>query len=149
MAIRGLYSVSLFSLLTVANESDDPICKLSEDERFKLCGLVFSSEYFEGRMNYSVHHAVVQKSQCHYPEVSFRGEETRRDAGKSHYREWMIVCNLSVEHYGSHTEYDKVFFLSRAYDPDLIFVYGVEWTNESILQQYLINAFTHIRVPTW
>lgn len=141
-----------FQLFSAAeNKIDDPLCKLKDHERLRLCGLIFNSEYFDGKVEYPSEYTVVRNFDCEKKEVSFRSAGVKAQAREEPYHEWMILCYMSYMPYGMKNvemNIENVYFVSRAYNnsnnalsSNDVFVYHHE--PDGI---FLVNAFTKIRL---
>jgi hypothetical protein len=129
----------IFLFITAESEHDDPICRLTTDQRVRVCTLIFSSAHFDGELSFLPTESNVDDAFCVKKTISFRTENltVATSADQTPYEEWMIRC-LPKEYF--HTPKSE-FFASRVYNTDDVFVY--RWGNER--QIFVENLFTNIR----
>lgn len=138
-------------------EPKHPLCELTDAARYRLCGLIFNSEYFDGRIKFPATNSVPKNFDCEEKEVSFRSADARKQAVGEHYQESMLLCHVSSDNYAEDvdTSIKKIwneYFVSRAYNNDSknalssndVFVYRQE--TDGI---YLVNAFTNVRLKSY
>lgn len=119
----------------------DPVCKINigpieEDATIRLCSMVFNSSRFKKKVKRV---EPVLKWDCSKRIVSFRTEEGLREAGKRLYHEICIRCKVDMIDGDS-----KEFFISRAYNPNQVFVYSEisDFFGNKIM--YLKNLSTNV-----
>ena len=148
-----IHEININLFFAAYNQSDDPMCQLTEEQRYRLCGLVFHSEEYEGKVKVPASFSMVE-SRCHYNKVSFRSDDGIEKAKEKVYGEWMILCYMSYAPFDYHTEWHKAYYLSRAYNHENntaissndIFVYQHGESDDYYkLHYYLMNSYTNVR----
>lgn len=94
-----------------------------------------SSSYFEDKIK-----ELTMVHYTHYfnEEISFRTEEGIEEAFNQSYRENMLQCYvLTVD------GYEEMFYVSRAYNPNHVFVYIEDHSNNKF---YLENLSTNVSI---
>jgi hypothetical protein len=125
-------------LITEKKRSDDPICKLNEDERLRVCILVLSSTYFEDGLVFEPHYSYIDETECFKRKISFNDERVKLEAGEKLHEEWMISCRLEKHSPGFRGEY----FLSRVYNSvNEVFAYKVDENSDVVVE----NLFGNVR----
>lgn len=128
----------LCSLLTAKEKSEDPLCFLSPDERYRICNIVLTASYFDEELVFSRSH---DSSGCSKLKISFRDNyETKSEVEGMHYEEWMIRCTL-IKYVSS---YQFEYFLSQAYEPNEVFVY--RWEDGRDSKIFIENLFNNVRI---
>lgn len=148
MFLKSCYYCIMFA---ASVRTSDPMCNLNEDQRFRLCHLVFSSDYFSGQIKIPASYSLVDE-RCYMSSVSFTRTDIRAEVNGRQYWEWMIACHVYLPSDVS-TEIDTTFFISRAYknsknflSSNDVFVYRQINGSSSSHQFYLVNVFTNIRL---
>ena len=150
---KGRLLIFIYFFPTAQNESEDTLCQLDEKQRFRLCGLIFNSEYFDGKVTVPASYSITGRSKCSRNVVSFRRDDVKATVGGKIFSEWMIVCYMSSLPIEYDTEYDKIYHLSQAYGDSEnatrskdIFIYRHGESDDSYdLHYYLVNLFTNVR----
>lgn len=131
-------------LFAVLDISTDPLCRLDKHERFRLCNLIFNSEFFRDKVRMPPSYHVVDNIGCDKMRVSFRTIVTQSD-------ERMIRCFLGdIADRNPDANLEKMYYLSRGYNDtegnealnsNDVFVY-----RRTPQGMFLVNAFTNVRL---
>lgn len=125
-------------LFAAENDYDDPLCRLTVDQRIRVCTLVFSSAHFDGELDFLPNSSNIDESLCIKKNVSFRSETSIAEDSRRQHGEWMIRCKPKEYFFAYKSEY----FLSRAYASNDVYAYHSS-NGEGI---FLENVFTNIRL---
>jgi len=99
-------------MFAAEDPSNDPICSLKVDERLRVCTIVLSSEYFEGKLEFVPQYDFVEKTDCKKRRISFQDEKIKAETDGKFYKEWTISCRPKLYY----ATYQEVYFLSRVYN---------------------------------
>ena len=133
---------SMFSLYTAESYELDPICQFNfagslEDIKVtRLCAIILQSASFKKKVKYPVPDII---NRCYLMEVSLRSKEAIEKANKNYYFERMVLCRAPLRD----SEEKEYFYISRAYNPNEVFVYTADPRNGRI---YLKNLSINVSI---
>ena len=90
--------------------ADDPICKLNQERRLRLCNAVSMGEI----MTWNPLLEVIADDDCQRKKFSFWDE----NQPEHEFEEWMIICKSKTK-----DNMDTVHFVSRGYRNNEVFVF--------------------------
>lgn len=123
----------------------DPVCKLNsadydDNADLRLCSIVFNSSYFKTKVEY----IKPMLNKFYYREkISFRTEEGIRKTlhQSDKYYEILLGCGVRMN-----TGEEKYFYISRAYNPNQVFVYSYMKNHYGRLKLYLENLSLDVSI---
>ena len=120
---------------------NNPVCSLNtggheNNKGFRLCAQVLKSPYFKDRVRYP---SRIQAEACFIEEISFKITEALEEAAQKTYYEQLIFC------YAIMKDPYKVepIYLSRAYNPNQVFVYFEDYSENRF---HLKALFTDVGI---
>lgn len=122
-------------MLAVEKAEDDPICRLSNAEKLRLCTTLFSSFPYKGKMKFVPGMDAIDTG-CEKREIKFFTDVLwNQHFNGTSFSEWMIVCKAMVIKSGKWID----FYVSRGYGPNRIFVYKLT-KGKLLLYHHSVNV---------
>jgi len=121
-------------MFAVEKAQNDPICRLSNVGKLRLCTALFSSFPYVEKVKFVPSMDSVE-TECRKREIKFFTDVQWNEhfTGTSFY-EWMIVCKALVIKSGKWMD----FYVSRGYGPNRIFVYKLS-RGKLLLYHHSVN----------
>ena len=121
--------------LTVERARDDPICKLSNVQKLRLCTTLFSSNPYRTKVRFVPGMDSVEV-ECERREITFFTDtQWSHHFNGTSFHEWMFVCKAMVIKSGKWAD----FYVSRGYGPNRVFVYKHSKKGKLLLYHHSVN----------
>lgn len=137
-------TLTFFSSFADEDRTRDPVCKLNsgnfeDNAELRLCSIVLNSTYFKNIVKY------VKRtlSKVYYRNIiAFRTDEGLEEAAaNSYFKEIMLCCEVITV-----TGKAKQFYISRAYNPNQVFVYSFSPDSSGRMRLHLENLSIDVSI---